>query len=388
MGNRLLNMQRQVRELGRLRTGYTGPRGPVRSKTWILTGKERDLLDAAAAEWGGRVVEWIPLNGDGKQWSLTTETDRLPAFLPPGDPLTQAHEMWNRGGATRRCNGVTESKTGKPCLCLDQFGDDWHRQDKKERCQPYSHLNVMLLGLPDLGAWRHTTKSYYAAGEIAGMVDLIKARVGMEPIVPVWLIIDQRKKVADGTTTPYPVPIVKVRGAESGAALLSGRVPTLELGSPPQRQAIGSTPAAGGVEATHLSEAQVVESAGMLTTIESLQGLWRDAGAAKVLTDRAKAAIEARVAALKVPVESEPEVLDAEVLDDEQALWDQVIAASPFESMSELNRHFREQMRAGHDLDGADVEQLSAFLAVLKNARVPAGVSPHRPAGPAGGEQR
>lgn len=377
MGSRLLNLQAQARELGRLRTGYTGPRGPVRSKTWILTSKERDLLDAAAAEWGGQVVEWTPLNGDVRQWSLTTETDRLPAYLPPGDPLTQANEMWSRGGATRRCDGVTEAKTGKPCLCLAQFGDEWHRQDKKARCQPYSHLNVMLLGLPDIGLWRHTTKSYYAAGEIAGMVDLIKARIGVGPIVPVWLIIDQRKKVADGTTTPYPVPIVKVRGADSGAALLSGRIPTLELGTAPTRTALEAGPAAPVVaDPAALTAGQVIAEAAAVSTVQAAQELWRTAVSANVMNDNVKAALEARVAALRggQPAAAD-EVVDAEIVDETpergQQLWDAVIAASPFDSMTELNAMFRQVTGAGHDMDGADVPQLQMFLDAL---RAPQGV--------------
>lgn len=378
MGGRLLNMQRQMRELGRLRTGYTGPRGPVRSKTWILTSKERDLLEAAAGEWGGKVVEWTPLNGDTKQWSLTTETDRLPAFLPPGDPLTQANEMWNKGGATRRCNGVTELKSGKPCLCAAQFGEEFYRRGPQEVCKPYSHLNVMLLGLPDVGQWRHTTKSFYAAAEIAGMVDLIKARIGTEPVVPVWLIIDQRKKVADGKTTPYPVPIIKVRGAESGAALLSGHIPTLELGAGPQRQALEAGPASTeGREPAKLTPERVVAEAAKVQSVESAQNLWRAAARDNALTDEAKAAIEARVEYLNrqaqqpAAADDAPadEVVDAVIVDDSgegQRLWNAVLEASPFDSIGELNANFRQVTGAKHALEDASSDELAEYLKALQ----------------------
>lgn len=383
MGNRLLNMQRQVRELGRLRTGYTGPRGPVRSKTWIVTSAQRECLDVAAELWGGTVERWTPQNGSDQQWKLTTATDTLEGFLPPGDPLTQANEMWNRGGAARRCNGEVDSKSGQPCLCRAQFGEEYYRRTVREVCKPYSQLNVMLLQLPDLGVWRHVTKSFYAAGEIAGMVDLIKAQVGMDVMVPIRLRIDQRKKVADGTTTPYPVPVIEIRGASAGQ-ILAGDVPSLALTAGPQRQALAAGPSAAptpDVESTRrkLTEDQVLNLADELKTIESLQELWRTAATDKVLTDDVKAVLTkrsediqkaAQAASQPAPtVKAADDVVDAVIVDDSdegQALWDAVLAASPFDSMTELNANFRQVTGTAHNLDDAKVNELAEYLKALQ----------------------
>lgn len=383
MGNRLLNMQRQVRELGRLRTGYTGPRGPVRSKTWIVTSAQRECLDVAAELWGGTVERWTPQNGSDQQWKLTTERDTLEGFLPPGDPLTQANEMWNRGGATRRCNGEVESKSGQPCLCRAQFGEEYYRRTVREVCKPYSQLNVMLLQLPDLGVWRHVTKSFYAAGEIAGMVDLIKAQVGVDVMVPIRLRIDQRKKVADGTTTPYPVPVIEIRGASAGQ-ILAGDVPSLAVTAGPQRQALAAAPAATvapDVESGRrkLTEAQVLTLAGDLKTIEALQELWRAAAADKVLTDDVKAVLTkcsgdiqnaAQAANQPAPtVTVVDEVVDAVIVDDSaegQRLWTAVMEASPFDSMTQLNGDFQKVTGAGHNLDDATSDQLAEYLKALQ----------------------
>lgn len=370
MAGRILTLQRQVRELGRLRTGYAGPKGPVRSKTWIITSSQRTCLDTAAELWGGKVEEWTPLNGTEKQWRLTTDTNALEALLPPGDPLTQNNEMWNRGGAVRRCNGEVESKSGKPCLCVAAFGDDWYRRKPTEVCRPYSQLNIILPQLPDLGVWRHVTKSFYAAGEIAGMVDLIKAQIGAEVMVPVRLRIDQRKKVADGTTTPYPVPVIEIRGASAGQ-ILAGDVPALSLegATPGQRAAIGAAPEEA------LTEARVLELAGLCKNLPQVQALWREAGEAGVLSDSVKAALTERgntfapkpsVVAVK-PV-SGPPAVDAEVEPDADALWSQIVAASPWPKTAELEQRF--YAFAGKAPDDANGFDFQRFLDALKNGEV------------------
>jgi hypothetical protein len=243
-------------------------------------------MEAAAVEWGGKVEKWTPLNGKVEQLRLVTEVDTLAAWLPPGDPLSQANEMWNRGGAVRRCDGETESKSKKPCLCLAQFGDEFYRRKPTEVCKPYSHLNILLLQLPDLGQWRHTTKSFYAAGEIAGRVDFIKAQVGMDAIVPVWLIIDQRAKVAEGKTTPYPVPMIRIRGAESAMAMLTGGMPTLELEARERQLALGGSSQRELPGAREkLTAEKVVALAKHATNVEQVQQLWRDAVADEAMTD-------------------------------------------------------------------------------------------------------
>lgn len=372
MPGRILTMQRQVRELGRLRTGHSGAKGPVRSKTWILTSPQRDCLDVAAEIWGGTVQEWTPLNGDGKQWKLTTEQASLDALLPPGDPLTQANEMWNRGGAVRRCNGETDSKSGKPCLCLAQYGEDWFRRSVREVCKPYSQLNIILPQLPDLGVWRHVTKSYYAAGEIAGMVDLIKAQVGPDAMVPIRIRIDPRKKVADGTTTPYPVPVIEIRGA-TGGQILSGNVPSLAIEGGQAQQALPVGP--DGAE--KLTEGKAIALAANCKNIAQVQQLWRDAVADGAMTDRLKGVLTARSAEFKpatdgVPAAkpvSGPPAVDGEVEPDPDGTWAAIVAAAPAEwKTSDLEQRFVDMIgKASSDANGWD---LAGFLGELKSGRV------------------
>lgn len=171
MGSRIRTAQKQARELGRLRTGYSVPNQdpkkrprPVKSKTWVLSSHAEHYVTAAAEAWGGKVERWQPQGNGAPQFRVITEAEQIEAILPPGDPLSQANEMWNKGGCVRRCDGQTEQISRHPCLCLSEHGPEWHllRQDlytKDKVCAATSRLNVVLPDMPDVGVWRVETHS-------------------------------------------------------------------------------------------------------------------------------------------------------------------------------------------------------------------------------------
>lgn len=216
---RILTLQRQARELGRLRTGYTDGNRPVRSRTWVLSSHAEHYIEAAAAAWGGKVEAWTPLNSKIPQYRVITNAESIDALLPPGDPLSQHNELWSGGGCQRRCDGETEQLTRQPCLCAKQFGEDWHLQPKGRVCSATSRLNVMLPDMPDLGVWRAETHSFYAANEWGGTVDMVLSGTGGEGLVPVSLRIEPRQRVANGQTKKFPVVVVEIRGVTPRQAL-------------------------------------------------------------------------------------------------------------------------------------------------------------------------
>jgi hypothetical protein len=396
---RIITMQRQVRELGRLRTGYYQGR-PIRSKTWIITSPQRECLDAAAELWGGQVEKWTPHNSRIEEWRLVTATDSLDALLPPGDPLTQNNEMWNRGGCVRRCDGETESKSAKPCLCLAQFGEDFFRLGPDQVCKPYSQLNLILPQLPDLGVWRHVTKSYYAAGEIAGMVDMIKRAVG-DPnlVVPVRLRIDQRSKVADGKTTPYPVPVIEIRGASAGQ-ILAGNVPTLAVTDGAARKALGGStadeqPAIGSGPAEEedgpekpgepLTVDRVLRIARLMKDPDEVLKLGQRAKKQGLPEDEWKPQLIARIRALspKEPVAAaaepaepiaEPAAADAlaegELEPDPDEVWMAIQAVAGKQKWSADDLEKRVLARFNKPSDEINGFEMAAFLDELKNGAI------------------
>src|SRR4051794_12029323 len=119
----ILTLQRQARELGRIRTGVQeqfekrgGGKGlrPAKLETFRISAANRDLVAAAAEVYGGRVEPWQ--SPTGAQWQVITDSPVLDVIVPPGQVLDQWFEMWSGGGCQRRCNGVT-MQNGLPCAC-------------------------------------------------------------------------------------------------------------------------------------------------------------------------------------------------------------------------------------------------------------------------------
>lgn len=238
---RILTMQRRLRELGRIRTGWSEEvpgkttrsgqpvRRPVKSKTFILTSAQRNHLEIGADRWGGTIERWKPQGASPETWRLVTEADTIEALLPPGDPLTSYYEAWQGPTAVRRCDGVTELLKPQACVCVATLGEAWwEREDltkeqARDTCKATTRLNVFL-DLDDFGYWRLDMHSVNAAIEMAGYVDLIKGYIGPNPVVPIRLRIEQRAKPGK----QFQVVVMELRG-QVAKQILSGIAPRLEI---------------------------------------------------------------------------------------------------------------------------------------------------------------
>ena len=205
-----------------------GPEGQTRRAerldAWRLTKSSRPALQEAAALFGGDVVEWKAAPTPG-QYELFTATPMLPIIVPPGpEPVTQWYEQWNRGGATHRCDGATNFISDTPCSC----------NPEKRECKITTRVNVMLPDLPGLGVWRFETHGYYAATQLPGTIELIRAAAERGTFLAGTLRIDHRQRIAGGRTTRFPVAVIDldltVRQLAAGAV-----GPTLPAPSPEQQ---------------------------------------------------------------------------------------------------------------------------------------------------------
>ncbi|GGV36656.1 hypothetical protein GCM10010293_40030 [Streptomyces griseoflavus] len=269
MGSRLLNIQRRAAEHGRLRTGYTQGKRPMRSATWVVTSHSEEHVRKAAGLWGGEPEQWTPLNSTITQWRVITKASAVEALITPGDPLNQYNELWSAGGCQRRCDGETELLSRQPCLCARQFGEDWHTQPKGRVCSATSRLNVMLPDLSGMGMWRAETHSFYAASEWGGMVDMVLAGTNGQGFVPVTLRIEPRQAVRDGQTKKFPVVVVELRGMTPRQALAG-----------PMTAATALDPAAGGQAVAAIEAPKgrdwIAEAQGALTS-DDVRDLWMEA---------------------------------------------------------------------------------------------------------------
>src|SRR4051812_8068743 len=127
----ILTLQRQMRELGRIRTGIrTGARKlPEKLDTFRLTSSSRELIERAAEAYGGEARPWE--NG----WEVVTEARSLDIVVPPGQVVTQWYELWTGGGCLRRCDGVTNVLTMTPCACPADAAERVQLAGKGEACK-------------------------------------------------------------------------------------------------------------------------------------------------------------------------------------------------------------------------------------------------------------
>lgn len=290
----VLDIQRRGQQVGRLRIGEqvavikdgkdTGKTRPARRDTFRLTTGSRHLAEAAAAYFGSEAKPW---NG---QWDVDTKVSELPVMVPPRDAvISQHYEMWNAGGAIRRCDSQREQISGGPCLC-PHAGDpddaeeaaraalrraDMAKKNPPQACHLITRINFMIPDLPGLGVFRLDTSSYYAAVEIGDAATLMQAARDQGVFLSAILRIDQRQRVAGGQVKKYPVPVLEItstfRQIASGELAAGGMAAQLPPAPGARPRAIAAAapataapppPAEGLEEARRNAAQQVADEAG------------------------------------------------------------------------------------------------------------------------------
>ena len=224
----VLDLQRKGQQIGRIRIGQqvavirdgkdTGKTRPSKLSTFRFTTGSRVSAEAISALYGGDVRQW------GSEWEVVTAQSAIGVTVPPRDEVvSQWYEMWNKGGAVRRCDSQTEQISGGPCLCPhaedpsnSTQADDAARKraalaklNPPQACKLVTRINVMIPDLPGLGVFRLDTGSYYAAVEIGDSAELMQMARDKGVFLPAILRIDQRRRVAGGQTKTYPVIVLE-----------------------------------------------------------------------------------------------------------------------------------------------------------------------------------
>lgn len=221
MSAALLNIQKRLVELGRIRLGEKGAKGePKKLSTFRMTSASKTLLEKAAKLYGGSVVEWHDAPNPGF-YQVTTDSAELPVLIPPIPTLvSQYYEAWSGGGCKRRCDGETELLSGGPCKCTDET------RGTKDGCKVTTRISVMLPQLPGLGLWRLESHGWNAATTLPGTVELL---AGQGRFIQAVLRLEQRSEKKDGKTKRYVVPVIDIPDMTLGALIEEGS-PALMLG--------------------------------------------------------------------------------------------------------------------------------------------------------------
>lgn len=239
----IVDLQRRLKELGRLRMGHLvpgkkpGSKRPEKLTVWRMTSPRKELLDAAADLWGGEVQVWEGAPG-GQQFEIITETSSIPVAMYPGEMMSQFYELWTGGGCKRRCDGRRQVKVDRACVCPEDLGERMAAAQEGEACMPYTRVSFLVPEIKDLGTWRLETKGYFAAAEIPGLFEICQKATSEGRIIPAHLRIEERQSVKDGLTRNFIVPVVDIDFgiAEAVAALTGQTLADLPVLMPPVEQ--------------------------------------------------------------------------------------------------------------------------------------------------------
>lgn len=244
-------IQRRMMELGRVRLGEKGSKGEPRKLTTLrFTSASKLLLDAIAEKHGGTVRPWEGAPDEG-YFEVVTDADQVDIILPPvfsdsdgspTAPYSQYFEQWSAGGCARRCDGETESLSGKPCLCAAAVAE--HGEDART-CKVTTRVSFMIPDVPGLGVWRLESHGYNAAVELPGTLEVLMLAAAEHKFIPAVLRVEQRtKKVPGEGTRRFIVPVIElpnvtVRQLAAGDVPLAINPPT----APAERPALPAAPA-------------------------------------------------------------------------------------------------------------------------------------------------
>lgn len=214
----IIDLQRRVREAGRIRMGKKVERGgktyPEKLDKFRLTSSEEGTLQQAAAIYGGKVVPWKEKKG---QFELFITAQELDVFVAPTE-VSQWYEQWTKGGCSHRCDGQINNITDEGCSC----------DPENRACSMVTRIGFFLPLLQSLGIWRLETHGYYAATELPETVDMLKQFIGRGIYVPAMLAIEHRTVVRDGKTKQFIVPALRIKQSLGNVmALGSGDQPSL-----------------------------------------------------------------------------------------------------------------------------------------------------------------
>ena len=272
----ILDLQRRMRQLGEIRIGQVvptraGKTRPDKLDRFRFTSPDEAILRGVALKYGGDVKPWTPANGGPSEFEVITDAKRLPVIVPPGS-LTQWYELYAGSLCQRRCDGRTEQKSDRPCVC----------DPEKRACSLTTRMNLILREVGPLGVWLLTTRGYYAAIELPAIAELLEQAGGN---IPGWLGLEERiirREGAEGKieTNRFMVPTLDI-DVTPGELLAAG--PVVAVGTAPNRHQIATgarqqitaapTVVDGAGEAQRVDVAARVAACG---TGAELVELWRE----------------------------------------------------------------------------------------------------------------
>lgn len=411
----IIDVQRRLTQIGVIRLGRQVPTGrtnkagkpgmrPEKLDRFRVTSASETLIRAVAEAYGGTVQQWA--GPSGPEFEVITDVREFPVLVPQ-QIIDPNYELWGPGFRSRLCDGATERIRNSSCLCRQGANGHVHEFFQgscgcgaTRECKPTIRVSVMLADIPSIGTYKVESHGINA---VASGLSSVAETIAVTPVpLPGRLtmeFVDKKALTGAGTNAEkvesrkFWVPKLIIDWLTPGQAYggqiehvaraaLAGRTNAI---ADQQNQAIGAAPEPS------LTEASVLDAAESLTSVESLQQLWKDAATAKVLTDQVKAVLQQRVAEIRgageptqpevqapAPTAPEPvepsvvEAVDAEVEPDRDEVWSAIMREAGKQKMNlpQVEAAYRAEM--GHDPtdDAATGWKYQLFLTALKNSAV------------------
>ncbi|NUS86354.1 MAG: hypothetical protein HOY75_27435 [Streptomyces sp.] len=368
----IIDLQRRMRQLGEIRLGHVVPTAngktrPAKLNEFRFTSPSREILASVAELYGGEVKPWTPANGGPSEFEVYSKANRLPVLIPPRDAVSQWYELYAGSKCQRRCDGVTEHKSDRPCVC----------NPEKRQCKITTRVNVMLRDVPALGQWLLISKGYYAGVTLPPAAELLAQAGGY---VAGWLGMEEKLVQLDEGPARFMIPTLDVE--ITPAELMAGNT----VGAP---QAVASGPERVAITSGRPDYAAL---AAVANTAEEVGKLWTQANQAGHLDDGLAAVFKARATALGAPVKQPGQqqapvgqappkttvpddegVYEGEIVDPAAAqdVWFQIIgAAGQFQLTTAQVEAAFAQRHGGMHPSSATVAQLDTFLSALKAGEI------------------
>lgn len=321
---KLLDAQQDLRKIGEIRIGKVVPIGgtdrrgkpkmrPAKLDKFRFTSASKPLLEEVAKLYGGEVQAWVPANGGPSKWEVFSEVDRVPVLVRGERATRQWFELNDGPRCVRVCDGETEQRSQKPCLC-DPDGDlGWW--DERE-CAPVTRLRLMLRDVPAIGNWLLTSKGRNAAETLPPMAQFLAQTNGY---VPALLGIEERITYPEGKPpNRFMVPILEAYISPM-ELLAGGGTVTNAIGAGAPVDSSRKAIEAGRPDYVKLAEDALTADATVQVYYAAKNAGHLDDELDAKLREIGSAKRKAEAAAKPVILNATSETVDAEIVDDAEA---------------------------------------------------------------------
>ena len=228
----MLDIQKRHAEVFRIRIGDKDERGNPRKLTDSIrvTSPNAAVVDAFVAVFGGETKPW------DAQFEAYLPTTALPVMVLPGQSISQWWESYRGGVCERRCDGETETLSGKPCMCPAEITV---RVNDRSACSPMTRINVVCPDVEVVGAGSLVTHGMVAAETLPQAVAIAEGALSRGLMVPAVLRIVEHV----GKAKRYTVPQLEIVGV-SLTQLTTGEATVTAIDRPKPAQVAPPAPKA------------------------------------------------------------------------------------------------------------------------------------------------